>query len=418
MEYQLPLPFIVIATAWMLLRNRHDIFHPGCVLHALYAIVFGASIFISNDGFISAQRAPEIWLYLSGFTLLILLALLPSWFLGRPDLQVYYWLAGSVRPVLWIMALLGFYGFIFFAPYVIQSISVDAFLFRELRAVSIIPPSLFLTLAAVPATFLSVYGLVLFSPLVEGAGRFVKTGLLAGFLCYAMNVLCNKGRDWVVQYGFLMIFYYWIFNKSWRQYQKKLIVGLGGLLLVFALLYIAVVTFQRFGDTGGRGIAAGSIEYLGQQVYFFVKTVTEEDFSWESTRMIFPVFYSLFDSGAPSVDEHLAARTMEHQWSFSTFLGTFFPVGGWLGLGILVVSINLIFLLGFRRFSAREDSHRLSALALLYYQFMFMGAFSWHMYGRAWNVFIIFMLALVVLAPSFRGGANRLAVRHGPRFRG
>jgi hypothetical protein len=136
--------------------------------------------------------------------------------------------------------------------------------------------------------------------------------------------------------------------------------------------------------------------------------VAEEDFTSDYPSVLFPLYYWAVGGETVHTEVYLASRTQRYQWYFGTFLASFFQIGGWFGLTTFVVVFTLLFAGAFRVLLATRKVLAYILLLLLYYQFMFQGAFYWAMFGRAWNVYVcvmvlgVLMVALTVDIPSGR----------------
>ncbi|HRY48637.1 MAG TPA: hypothetical protein P5186_11355 [Candidatus Paceibacterota bacterium] len=411
MYYQIPVLFLGILFLVILKQNKHDLLCPQNVVCGLYCAMAVSSIFLVDEygsSFTKATILPSIL----GFSLMLVVTLLPCFVIRKPKQNVNYrsefkcMHSKSGQVVLLVLACLGIYGFSYLLPPAIKSLSLSAFVARELQESNLLVSSPYLTVAAIPATFFALYGLILFSPVRKQCGVFVKIGLAAGFGSYALNNMCNKGRDWLIQYLLILILYYWLFGTEWSRRFKRVIILMSGSLLLFGLLLVAQSTVERFGLEGtGVGIAQGTIGYLGQQVYMFVETVEMEDFTSEWPKVMFPLAYKLVGEEPVEVKEYLGKRTMLHQYSFGTFLATLYPVVGWNGLIIFAVCFLGVFWTGFLGLYRREKYIAYSILLLLYFQFMTQGVFYWMMYGRSGNVYALGM-ACVIVALAVRKRKN------------
>ena len=413
MWYHFPIPFIGLLLLGSLVKNRGDLLSPANILCGFYFIVCVASLFIDINNFVGAYDVNDIRITVLGFTLLLIVALSPCFFIRKPDTSVLYAYAERARPVLFLLSLLGIYGFAFHIPYALQGIVVNTYVLRELREAEILTPSPLLTAAVVPSTFFALYGLLLSSPIASRCGRFTKMGLLAGFLCYALNNLCQGGRDWVIQYLFLFVFYCWMFGKTWERRLKRLIAVFAFCMALLGIASFTKSTLERFGDQGlGTGVVEGTVSYLGQQVFIFVETVAKEDFTTDWPQIMLPMYYTIAGGEMADRAQYFRRRTERYEHSFGTFLASFYPVGGWGGLTTFAVAFGLLFSGSFAWCLRRGKVSGYVALLLLYYQFMFQGAFSWFMYGRAWNVYVVVMLLGAFLAvlsigiPRRRGQGN------------
>src|SRR5665213_1430427 len=300
------------------------------------------------------------------------------------------------RRALFPFAAFGLFAFMYFIPYVWQSIFVNAYDLRELRQEDVYQPSPLLTIAFIPATFFAVYGLLLTSPIMRNAGWFIKFGIFGGFASYALSDLGHKGRDFLLQYVLLAAFYYWLYGSTWSKSftRKAKVIFLATVL--FGTLVVGTITIQRFGANGlNLGIQGGTMAYAGEQVYVFVENTAEADpkTSQETSREMFPLYFTLFN-GERQLDlqSFLNSRSERYQYSFGTFLANFYQIGGWTGVCIFVVLFALVFTASLYLLSKLKRAIGYTLLLLLYYQFMFQGAFYWVMYGRSGNVYICSMI--------------------------
>ncbi|MGA2541419.1 MAG: O-antigen polymerase [Verrucomicrobiota bacterium] len=393
MEYLIPIPAFALLLALSVSRNRKDLTCPSVILGAQYLVMAICAAFVSVEISQGDGLLDNPFVAIAAYAVGLIVALLPSLFI-RPirlsldtiESEVGKW------PIL-AASIYGYYAVAVLMPYFVKSLSMNAYGLRELGESEIVDGSLLLRTAIAASSLSSIYGLVLFSDHEYRLSWFRRMGLIAGFISYGMMVQLHKGRDAMVYYPFMLVLYYWLFHKQWSEKTRTMyrrLLGIGGGVCVALFL---IFTMQRFGKgTVDPDVHNGTIDYLGQQVYTFAGIVSDDSVPEGHREFLFPAYYYLLDGRWFDVSEFLNGRSRWYESRFGTFLGSLYLAFQWKGLVIFVILFSVAFAALFRRMSS-SFAVSYGLLVILYFQFMFQGAFYWMFCGRQGNIAALALIA-------------------------
>lgn len=266
---------------------------------------------------------------------------------------------------------------------------------------AVLPHGPLTTIAVAISYFYIVYLLLFFLAIINKFGRFIVVSMFVGGISFVISMATFSGRTGVVLYMLGLVFVYGIFRDelSVRARRRSKVIFVACLVL-FASLF-AYVTAQRFySGSDHHQLAAGTLGYLGIQPYSFAAAVVHSgDFA--GLHSVFPVFFA--QHGLP------LQRTLRYQWTFGTFLSSFYGAGGLATMLVLVAIFTAFFAFYFVR---RNRYNELSFLLLyaLYFQFISGGVFYYMLGSNAGNIYIIIMLVLFYVSRAMLRVRRRSAV--------
>ncbi|MGY5451689.1 hypothetical protein ACVFI8_12195 [Agarivorans sp. MS3-6] len=325
---------------------------------------------------------------------LILLSLLPVFFLKGVDSSFF-----KLRPTrgviycLYFAALLVFLSLIYIIPFSIKALTMNSIELRLLlrTGFTVLPSNLATTLAVAITNFYAIFAFLFFYCVRERLSVFLKVGMFCGAISYVFTTLCFGGRDGAVFFVATMIFMYILFSSELSQNSKvrmeKLIKGVV-FLSVFVVLTISVRRFFTNGDISE--LVWGTLGYFGQQPYVFSEAINKE-INFQGGERYFPLYYLVVHGVEPEV-----IRTDEYQWSFGTFLSSFYMFNGMIAL-CLIVLIKSFFLSVFFKLHGVIRSPVFGIILILYFQFMSTGVFYFKLGHRAGNFYLLILFFVVVL---------------------
>lgn len=408
----LAIPVVVFLVLHFIARVfcRRNIFHPAVMLSAAYLVMAVVSIIyaVMTDAWqsISTNAAAGSTLMLG---LLITASLVPSLLIKKPDLDLELIRRTFGRWSLGIAAIAGIAGFVCLLSVFIASLSIDADSSKSLgETASLVAGTPFVVVGSFLSAFSCVFGLLLFCDTKWELNWMLRIGIGIGFLNYGIMMECNKGREAAVYYPFFMVFYLWMFGRKWQRKMKVFYYTCLVLMMVVGGALFTVKTTQRFGhqDAWSLSVVDGTVGYLGQQITTFIEMADEREPMEGHAEMAFPVYFFLVNGEWVDVLQLLSQRTRVIEWSFGTYVGTFYLAIGrqWTIATLLVLAVLAgVF---FSRTTKRFPGTYVIGI-MLYYQTLFQGVFYWQQGGRFGNGFIIGMVGLGLALYCKDGLAHR-----------
>lgn len=388
--YSIPAVVLTLAllVAW---RRNRTLVHPAPVLVGLYWVSSVGALVLNTDT-LPGFNFDHTWEMLAGYVLLVMLGLLPAYFIGRlpsPDLT------GNplFRLMLLAMIPLAWFSLLYQIPYAFASAKIGADVIRarlNTEDYAPLPQNLLTTVATATSQFYPLYALAAVDAFVRRRGVVPIVSCVAGALCVVVNSICFAARDGVL--WFLMSFWlaYWMYRQELLTDRLAKLLRVAGVLAVAgALLVLSVFTYQRFA-TSNIGILDSVVTYFGQQPYVFAETVAEQtDFYGMNMRL--PLIAEWRGTFEPIRRENV------YEWTFGTFAKDFYAMNGWTTAFAASAAIAGLFTFVFR-LGRRLNPFSLCLLLLLYFQFMTQGMFYFRLGTKAGNVYLllIFLFALVL----------------------
>lgn len=293
------------------------------------------------------------------------------------------------------------YSVIYQIPYVLTSMSMSAYEVRNMEE-SVLPPSIFTTIAVGFPMFLFVYVFFFYLSIVKGWSLLLKSTMLLGAINFVLNVLTASGRDGFVFFILAFVFGYLLFENHLSEKEKSKIKSLAVLFIGVGVLIIGTITLDRFSRLSGISLnfvfQVGILNYLSMQVFTF-NDMLKHHHVFEGGKDIFPFFYSLFmDLGVQERDV-----SMPYMWNFAGYVGSFYMSGGLIFMAIVL----LVFVLIFNGLRLVSRSFYLYGFGILSFYLFFMtsGLFYFRMGNKGGNLFILLSILMMFLfrrKPVFR----------------
>lgn len=283
------------------------------------------------------------------------------------------------------------FSFIYQLPFALKALSMSAYEVRTMEE-SLLPSSLFTTIAVGFPMFLFIYVFFFFVSVIKRWNKFITLTMFLGSVSFVINVLTVSGRDGFVFFIFAYIFSYYLFeihlNKRVKQYFRSIaFIGLTALILIGTS--ITIDRFSRFDtDEVGAIFQIGVLNYFSMQPFTFNDVLKYHDnFSFGADN--FPLFYSLFFEYIPKERN----VSMPYMYNFSGYVGSFYKNGGYLYLSCLI----FLFFLFFKKIKKMYSKFYLYQFSLLSFYFFFMtsGVFYFRMGNKGGNIFILLSLLMM-----------------------
>ncbi len=343
----------------------------------------------SIDGFGKAESYEEyIFVF---YAIMVCYALSPLYAIRsksmRPILTDYKFNKHE-RWFIWILIIGAVYSIIYTVPYAVKSIGLGAHQVRRVALrdadVSVLPKTIWTTVAVAFATFFSIYLSLFFMAIKSNLRMITKVLLLVSSLSYVVSSLAYTARDGLL---FFMLFSVIFLTVYWSWFNPKLQRSLTYVLIFLfsaAFYFLADFTVDRWGDSSSTGI----MSYVATQPYVFAENFTRRDFIHEEDfyglGLRFPLLSDIFGGTT------LIERSEPYEWTFGTFLTDFYNVSGLTSLMFFTIAFTEFFRFQFR--ISRNHQMRFSICYIFYIHFIVSGLFYFRLGSFSGNIFILLLI--------------------------
>ncbi len=293
-------------------------------------------------------------------------------------------------PLMTAMAMCAWFSLLYQLPYALTGLSIGAADLRlqmNTEGRSLLPDSMFTTLAVGISSFYMFYIAFFLISVAQKRHFFLKLSLLVGVISYLVSGLTFTTRDVFVFVLFGFLFNYFLLNYTFSSQQKR---SIRTALITFGVICIVSIigfTLQRFVNDSRSEFLYGTVGYIAQQPYVFAATIDGlHELYFGDLR--FPVFKTI--ATFQEVQPPLRIQTFERM--FGTFVRDLYAEGGWLFLTIFCFAFTSFFLSEFTR-SERLSGFRLLICQLFYFQFISTGVFYFVLGSRPGNLYTIVLIA-------------------------
>lgn len=249
------------------------------------------------------------------------------------------------------------------------------------------------TIASVSSSFYVFVLLFYFIYSAIGGHKKRRALLLVSSLSEAIHILTFVGRDGVVFWLFMFLFYYSLFRGFLQKETKKSIKRLFVRMLLIAAIPFLAISISRFSQSE-IGTNGSFISYMGQG---FVNgpLLFGIDNAPLSHGASFPLYFEITGKPKPVSLGYLEIGDWK-SWTFPTFVGSFYRNFGMGGLIVVCVVMGLLF---FSTLGTKKVRLKFNHLILysLYYLIFSEGIFYFREYTRGGNLFILICLFLYPL---------------------
>lgn len=299
-----------------------------------------------------------------------------------------------VKHLMLIMAMFGWYAFLYQLPYALQGLAMGALNLRAamtFEGIFLLPDSPLTTVAVGVSAFYIFYIAFFYIALASRYGRVIQVSLLVGSLSFVVSGLSFATRDVAVFYLLSFLFIHFYFRETLstrvRVRTERVIIVIGALLLSLMALF----SVQRFVNEERSELAWGTVGYLAGQPYVFAETVERHTDYYEG-RLRFPIFRALLTGELSPV-----ARTANYETMFGTFIKDLYAEGGYVLLFVFTFGFAAFFYFKLKRPTSANFISTL-ILAIVYFQFMSEGVFYLKLGSRSGNIYLIILVVTYFLS--------------------
>ncbi|WP_229746862.1 O-antigen polymerase [Dokdonia pacifica] len=297
------------------------------------------------------------------------------------------------RRLLMFGVLGGIYAIIYVFPHAFKSVALGASEIRNSflkdKTNTVLPISIFTTIAVAFASFFSVFLAVFFMSLKSNLSKTWRYLLFIASLSYIVVSLAYTARDgflFYIIFGSIFVTNYWsYFNDR----LKKRIKIFGFSVLAIGVFVLGSFTQDRFGDSD-----AGTMGYIATQPYVFAENIIQRegygDQYYYGTSLRLPLINRVLGIPIEEFD-----RTEPYEWTFGTFLTDFYNVNGFLSLIILSVLFTEYFRYQFKK--SKNSSLRYLLVYTFYVHFIVSGLFYFRLGSFSGNVFMLILVIFISL---------------------
>jgi oligosaccharide repeat unit polymerase len=315
----------------------------------------------------------------------------------------------------WVFVILSFVAIFHFLPASVEALTGDIRINRDTQVAGekFVNIGVVNTISGTIATFYPVTLLMFYINLILRK-KILSILLFISSTSYVFFVFAYVGRDGVLFWISILIFYYFIFNKYLTQKSKILIRKYSIITGLIFITIFSLITFSRFGDRG-YPVIYNVVDYMGQQVKNFNDTFLYTSKTTNGASNFSFIYRNL----NPTVEkEYLemaksnAAEDLKYAGVRSNVFGTFLKslIVDFGKIGTIIFS--LIYLALTKKFTKNKTSMSLGRLLIivLLYQVVFHGVFYFRLYNDVGNFYILIILLLSLIFISKTSDKNKLTI--------
>jgi hypothetical protein len=303
----------------------------------------------------------------------------------------------SLTAIFYLMIIFIVFAFLYQLPYAYRAMQMNTI---ELRVIirtgyTVLPQNFLTTIAAGISQFYVVFTFLFYYSIKEKFNILIKLGFFLGTFTYILTALTFGGRDGTVFFILTHIFCFLLYRNQFEPKVRKTLVKFVYSGIAISASFLILISVRRFYSGGDvNELIWGTLGYFGQQPYVFAENIIHESSNYGFTNS-FPFFYSLFGVPIPAIE-----RTEVYQWSFGTFLASFYALKGWSSLLIFIIIKVFIFSIVFL-FKKRINPISFYMIILFYFQLMTTGVFYFKLGNRTGNTYMFMFLIIILLIPFF-----------------
>ena len=388
-------------------RVKRKIILPSSVVLILYFFSFLAAVVLEIQG----QEVPVLPVIY--FTLLIVIYTLPLLYLREDkELEVIGRSLQTVEKIFWCMTPLFTYALLYYIVNTPSLLGGDIGRERYIVATGrsdVVEEGVFRQAASFGLLFypwLPMFALNIFRRTRKINAKMLFVCILSTSVVF--NSLMIYGRSGIVYWVMAWLFWIGVYWRTFNPSMRVVLLKWSSIAILLMSVPFVVITLSRFGTTSlnksGSSPMQSVVSYFGQNVSNF--TIAYEVQPSVGLRW-----------GGSSSDDDVKFRQEQYAslggdtFTFGTFLKSFMPNVGRLGVLVLGILVNIYFLV-LRRGVCLFRQFRLPGFIIyyLYYTVIAQGVFYYSFANRFGNVYVIgtFLFALFVgIFQARRVGPNR-----------